>query len=178
MQSSSTSTPKVIGALAVAAVIGIGGFLFFNGTSQKQVAATSSSSSSNTSQVATTTTPTATATTPAATTTATATPTASTSSGYKDGTYNATSNYDVPDGTNSLAVTLTIRGGTITDVKTTSNVSGRQSQRYVDSFNSSISSAVVGTPLASASQSRVGGASLTTSAFDDALQTITNNAKA
>jgi uncharacterized protein with FMN-binding domain len=102
----------------------------------------------------------------------------SSSSGYKDGTYNATSSYYVPGGQNSLAVTLTISGGTVTDVKTSSTVDSYQSQRYVDSFNSSISSAVVGSTLDNASQSRVGGASLTTSAFDDALSTITNNAKA
>jgi len=99
-------------------------------------------------------------------------------SAYKDGTYNATSNYYVPGGQNSIAVTLTIANDTITAVKTSSTVDSYQSQQYVDSFNSSINSAVVGTPLTNAYQNRVGGASLTTIAFDDTLQTIMNNAKA
>ncbi len=174
MQSSSTNTPKVIGSLAVAVVLGVGGFLFISGATAKPSGSLTSTSTSSTSSSQST----PAASTVASTTSTTPVAASSSSSGYKDGTYNATSSYYVPGGQNSLAVTLTISGGTVTDVKTSSTVDSYQSQRYVDSFNSSISSAVVGSTLDNASQSRVGGASLTTSAFDDALSTITNNAKA
>lgn len=174
MQSSHPTTPKVIGALAVAAIIGVGGFLLISGASARPSGSlTSSTSSSSTSTPSTSTQTTSTATTPA-TTTSTSTSTLA----YKDGTYNATSNYYVPGGQNSIAVTLTIANDTITAVKTSSSVDSYESQQYVDSFNSNINSAVVGTALSSAYQNRVGGASLTTSAFDDTLQTIMNNAKA
>jgi len=177
MQSSHPTTPKVIGALAVAVVIGVGGFLLISGANARpsgSLTSTSSSSSSApaTSTATTTPTPTVVAPTPAST------PASQVASAYKDGTYNATSNYYVPGGQNSIAVTLTIANDTITAVKTSSTVDSYQSQQYVDSFNSSINSAVVGTPLTNAYQNRVGGASLTTIAFDDTLQTIMNNAKA
>ena len=182
MKSSHQNTPKVIGGLAVAIVIGIGSFLTFNAVTAKQSQnLTSSSSSTPTSQVSsqpttTTTTTTTTPTTPSQPTTPT--PTVATLV-YKNGSYDATSSYSVPGGQNSLAVTLTISGDKVTAVKTSSIADSYESQRYVDRFNSSISSAVVGTSLSDAmSQSRVGGASLTTSAFDDAITQIMNNAKA
>lgn len=189
MQSSHAQTPKIIGGLAVAIVVGIGGFLAISGVNAQPSGNLSSTSSSTTpsSQAAPqTTTPAADTTTPTTATPTTATtpstPPAATpvkpSNTYKDGTYNATSSYYVPGGQNSLAVTLTIAGDKITAVKTSSTVDSYESQRYVDRFNSSISSAVVGKALANAYQGRVGGASLTTSAFDDTLQTVMNNAKA
>lgn len=179
MQSPSTQTPKVIGSVAVAIVLGVGGFLFMSGATAKPSgsltsSSTSSSSSSQSTPVASTVAP----STASSVASAASSPAATSSSPYKDGTYNATSNYYVPGGRNSLTVTLTISSGSITDVKTNSTADSYQSQSYVDSFNSNISSAVVGSTLDNASQSRVGGASLTTSAFDDALNTITNNAKA
>jgi hypothetical protein len=48
---------------------------------------------------------------------------------------------------------------------------------YIDSFDSSIKSVVIGKSL-DMSLSRVGGASLTTHGFEDALATIANQAKA
>lgn len=178
MKSSHQNTPKVIGGLAVAVVIGVGSLLAFTGVTAKPSGSlTSSTSSSTTSQVATQ--PTTTTTTPTTTPQATTpTPTAVTLA-YKNGTYDATSSYYIPGGQNSLAVTLTISGDKVTAVKTSSTVDSYESQRYVDRFNANISSAVVGTSLSDAmSQSRVGGASLTTSAFDDAITQIMNNAKA
>jgi uncharacterized protein with FMN-binding domain len=181
MKSSHQNTPKVIGGLAVAIVIGVGSFLAFTGVTAKPSGSlTSSTSSSTTSQVATQPTTATTTTTPTTTTAQTTTPTPTVVTlAYKNGTYDATSSYYVPGGQNSLSVTLTISGDKVTAVKTSSTVDSYESQRYVDRFNANISSAVVGTSLSdSANQSRVGGASLTTSAFDDAITQIMNNAKA
>ena len=49
---------------------------------------------------------------------------------------------------------------------------------YIDSFVSAVQNAVVGKGVDGLSPSRIGGASLTTQAFDDALATIRTDAKA
>jgi len=168
-----------IGSIAVIATAGIGGFLL----------ATSNSSSmpSITGTVSQTTTPsTVSAVTSVATTSSTTSPSSSsgssstsTSSGYKDGTYTASSSYNVPHGnTNSMSATVTVSGGNITAVSTNNNYSDGESAMYVDSFKSSVSSAAVGSSLANASFSRIGGASLTTQAFDSVLDQIRTQATA
>lgn len=172
MQSSHTRTPKIIGSLAVAIVIGIGGFLVINGVGAQQTSSVTTTTSSSSAAQATT------PTTPASTTPTTTNSSSSSDLTYKNGTYSATASYRVPGGQNSLTVALTIASDKITAVKTTSSYDDRESQRYVDSFESGISSAVVGSSLADAYVGRVGGATLTTGAFDDTLQTIMNNAKA
>lgn len=170
MQSSHSRTPKIIGALAIAVVVGVGGFLAINGASAlKTSTITTTSSSGSTSQTPTNTTP---ATSPATT------PTSPSGLTYKDGTYDATASYRVPGGRNSLTVTLSIARDKIIAVKTTNSYADRESASYVDSFDTGISSAVVGTSLSDAFVSRVGGATLTTGAFDVTLRTIINNAKA
>jgi hypothetical protein len=172
MDSSYSRTPKIIGGLAVAIVIGVGSFLAVSG-----VTATTSSTATITTTATSQTT--SSAAPVVATTADTTTMTTSlTSLVYKDGTYNATATYRVPGGQNSLTATLTIVSDKITVVKTTNSYDDRESQRYVDSFNSGISSAVVGSSLSDAYVGRVGGATLTTGAFDDVLRTIMNDAKA
>lgn len=106
--------------------------------------------------------------------------TSNTSSGYKNGSYKATASYSVPRNyTNDITVDLVVKDGVISSLKVNDTYSDRESQMYIDSFESSIQSTVVGKPLDSAqSLSRVGGASLTTYGFDDAIQQIINNAKA
>ncbi len=97
---------------------------------------------------------------------------------YRDGTYNGSVSYRVPHGSNTLQATVTIAGGTISDVKVQSEYSDQESQMYVDSFASSISSSVKGHSLGDVSVSRVGGASLTSDAFNAVLDTIRSDAKA
>jgi uncharacterized protein with FMN-binding domain len=99
--------------------------------------------------------------------------------GYKDGTYSASSSYTVPSGDeNSIKATLTISGGTVTNVSVSDDYYDRQSAAYVDWFEQELKSAVVGKSLANLSPSRIGGASLTTGAFDQTLDTIRNDATA
>jgi uncharacterized protein with FMN-binding domain len=171
-----TYTPRIVGALAIAIVAGAGGYLLF--TSTKSMSA--SSATTTTSQVASTTSSATPATSASATTTDTSTTSSSTvSSGYKDGTYSSTITYSVPKGaTNTLAVTLSISGGKITVVDTANTIEDRESQEYVDSFSSRISSSVVGTTISDAYVGRVGGASLTSNAFNNALDAIMTNAAA
>jgi hypothetical protein len=51
-------------------------------------------------------------------------------------------------------------------------VSDGTSQDYVDAFDGDIASSAIGQPLATISLNRVGGASVTTDAFNDSLVSI------
>lgn len=173
----------LVGSLAIATIIGAAAFVLSQSTSTKLSAAPTA----NTAQIATKETTsqatdsaasTATAPTTSQTTSST-TASTSTSSGYKDGTYTAAASYSVPRSSNTIDVSLTVKDGVVTAVKTSHNYSDRESGMYIDSFDSSIQSSVVGKSIGSlTSLSRVGGASLTTYGFEDALATIANQAKA
>lgn len=163
MRSSNQLTPRILGELAIAVIVGAGSYLYLN--SSPPVITNKSIKSLTISSQPQTTTP--------------AIVTHQMMPVYKNGTYSATANYSVPSGTqNDIKVILTIMGDTITAVTTNNNISESQSQYYVDSFNSNINSAVVGSALTDAYAGRVGGASLTSNAFNDALRTIVNDAKA
>ncbi len=98
-------------------------------------------------------------------------------SGYKNGTYTKTVTYSVPHEKNTIKVTLTVKDGAITQVSNEHDYADRESTRYVDRFENAISTAVVGKKLDNISLSRVGGASLTTRGFMNALSAIVNDAK-
>lgn len=80
-------------------------------------------------------------------------------------------------GHNSLSATITVAGGTITAVTVNNNYSDHESGMYVSDFESAILSSVKGQSLANVSVSRVGGASLTSEAFNSVLDTIRSDAK-
>ena len=107
----------------------------------------------------------------------TSTSTAS-SSGYKDGTYTASSNYFVPHGSESIKVTLTVQGGIVTDSKVTNSESDPESASYQEDFASSYKSHVIGKKLNAIQLSYVAGASDTTQGFNDALSKIESQAQA
>lgn len=103
----------------------------------------------------------------------------SSTSGYTDGTYTATINYVVPHGySNQLTATVTIGGGQVTSVSVQHDTSDQESNAYTDSFDAVLQDNIVGKSIDGLSPSRIGGASLTTQAFDDALVTIRTDAKA
>jgi hypothetical protein len=175
MESPRSHRPQVIGVIAVAIVIGVGSFLAVNAINIRSSKSFASSTSLS-SQTATSTVPTSTMPATITSTPPIAQPTVG--SVYKNGSYSATSSYRVPGGQNSLTITLTVDSDKISVVKTSNTVDGYVSQSYVDSFDASISSAVVGTTLTDAYVGRVGGATLTTGAFDNTLDTIIHDAKA
>jgi len=154
----------VVAALAIAT----GVYLFGGGNESKTVT------------TPTTTTDATASTSDTGTSSSTNTQTTSTvsSTSYKDGTYSATSSYYVPHGSNSLTAKITIANNKITAVTVNDDYSDSESAMYIDSFESAIKNTVIGQDLGSLSLSRVGGATLTTQAFDDALTTIRNDAKA
>lgn len=104
----------------------------------------------------------------------------STSTGsYKDGTYTTTQSYSVPHGgQNSVKATITIASGKITAVTVDDSYTDGESGMYIQDFESSVKGVVVGQSIGSTSFSRIGGASLTSQAFYDALDTVATQAQA
>ncbi len=179
MKTTNSSTPVIVGALAIASIVGAALFVATQSNPTSTSLALTASSQTATKETTSQTTETAVNTTPATTSSnANASATAANTSGYKDGTYSASGNYSVPRGNNSIQVSLTVKNGVVSSVKTSHNYNDRESGMYIDSFDSRIESAVVGKSLGDISLSRVGGASLTTYGFEDALSTIANQAKA
>jgi uncharacterized protein with FMN-binding domain len=174
MKSTNDHTPKIVGSIIISAVMLVGLYVFFlKDSSSNNVSATSavvtttdtsssSSRSSNTSQD---------------TNKDTSTGTSPNASGYTDGVYSATVKYSVPGERNTLNVSLTIGNGQITAVTTDSSYGDHESGSYIDSFESKVQSAVVGKPLSTSFSSRIGRASLTTSAFYSAIANIKTQAQ-
>ena len=99
------------------------------------------------------------------------------SSIYKDGTYTASAAYQVPRDTNTLSATITIANDTITKISTTNEYNSGESKRYSGSFDSGISAAVKGKKLTNAKVGIVCGASLTSMAFNDVIDSVISKAK-
>lgn len=96
---------------------------------------------------------------------------------YKNGQYTATQGYYVPHGgSNSVVVTLTVNNGSITAVNTVNQSNDRESQLYINDFENAVKANADGQALNSYAPSRIGGASLTTEAFAQALNAIKTEA--
>jgi len=102
----------------------------------------------------------------------------STSGTYKDGTYEATGQYATPESVETVDVTLTLAGDTITDVTVTGDPQAAESKEYQSKFIGGIKSEVVGKKLDEISVSKVAGSSLTSGGFNKAVDTIKTEAKA
>ncbi len=161
----------VIGSVALITAAGYGAVTLLSGGDRPSYVATNSVSTTNSSIASNTQTTNTTATTSSGD--------SSTATSYKDGTYTASSSYNVPHGgQNSIKATITISGGKITAASATNSYTDRESAMYIDSFNSYVNSDATGQSLAGYSPSRIGGASLTTYAFSNAIDTIRAQAKA
>lgn len=166
-----------IGSTAIVAAIGFGGYAMFakpTGISNASQTSTSvstggsgasldASSSSSDSSVSSSDTSSSSST--------------SSNASYKDGTYTASASYSVPHGyQNTIKVSVIIASGKITAASATHDYSDRESGEYIDMFDSALTSKVVGQSVSSTSFSRIGGASLTTEGFDEALASIQSDA--
>ena len=113
--------------------------------------------------------------TPTDTTTGTAQGTTNTNTGTvttnTSSTRQATVGYSVPNGdTENLSITVTLTNGTISDISFSMTPTNKESSEYYNKFKNSFpKSQVVGKTIGSVSISRVGGASLTTNAFNRAI---------
>lgn len=100
-------------------------------------------------------------------------------SAYADGTYTADGSYTSPGGEETITVTVTLADGVIEDVEVENpETTNPNSQRYQGEFIDGIAAEVVGVPLDEVSVDRVGGSSLTSGGFEDALETIRDEAAA
>jgi hypothetical protein len=89
-------------------------------------------------------------------------------------TVSTTVNFSVPKGhTDSMSVTATVKDRVITNISFDQQSSNHESEEYYQRFESRFSTAsVVGKNIGSVSISRVGGATLTTNAFNHALSNL------
>jgi uncharacterized protein with FMN-binding domain len=111
---------------------------------------------------------------PAPTPTPTPKPSAPAST-YADGTYRTSSTYRTPDGTYTMDVAVTVANDQITASSLSFDSDGAR-DGYSKRFSSAYQGSVIGKDLETVSLSRVGGASLTTRAFNNALNTIRSQA--
>ena len=89
-------------------------------------------------------------------------------------TYETEVSYEVPENSESLKVRFTLKDDIITDVSADFSMSDGKSRRYQQNFKDSFEPLVIGQSIKNLSLSRVGGASLTTEAFNQAIQNIKN----
>jgi cytoskeletal protein RodZ len=94
---------------------------------------------------------------------------------YSNGTYYATKSYRTPDGTYQMNVSVTVKNDAVTGSTLSFDANGSR-DGYSKRFSSGYQNQVIGQDLGGLSLSRVGGASLTTKAFNSALDTIRSQA--
>lgn len=97
---------------------------------------------------------------------------------YKDGTYQATGSYSSPAGTESIGISVTVQDDVVTATSATSQAQDNDSKAYQQDFISAYSSYVVGKKLSDIHLGVVAGSSLTPNGFNQALETIKQQAKA
>jgi uncharacterized protein with FMN-binding domain len=102
----------------------------------------------------------------------------SSNASYKDGTYTESGSYQSPGGTETVDLTVTLKGGVITDTNLTNHPATRDSEDYQSRFIDGYKSLVVGKKVDAVSLSRVSGSSLTSGGFNQALDKIKSDAKA
>ncbi|CAN7161342.1 hypothetical protein LJR044_002595 [Microbacterium foliorum] len=97
---------------------------------------------------------------------------------YTDGTYTADGSYQTPETVETISVTLTVAGGLVTDVEVTGDPQARESEQYQGEFIGGIADEVVGKSLDDIEVSRVAGSSLTSGGFNEAVESIKEQAAA
>ncbi len=104
-------------------------------------------------------------------------PTPTEHSTFKNGTYNSTVTYEFPHGGHSIVkVTAIIQNDIVTSVSDEYTPGDDESAQYMNWFDQAYKEGVVGKKINDIALSRVGGASLTTVAFMEALTNIASEA--
>jgi hypothetical protein len=95
---------------------------------------------------------------------------------FRNGAYTVPTSYFTPARTrHDMDVTLTLNNGVVTDAAITYDGGAPQTGHH-RRFDSAYRDAVIGVPLDEVSLARVGGASLTSEAFNEAVDTIEQQA--
>ncbi|PRB12875.1 hypothetical protein CQ047_00105 [Microbacterium sp. MYb72] len=103
-------------------------------------------------------------------------PSDSSSTTYKDGTYTADGSYQTPETVEKISVSLTIADGVVTEVEVTGDPQARETEEYQGKFIGGIADEAVGVPLSELKVSRVAGSSLTSGGFNQAVESIKEQA--
>ena len=98
-------------------------------------------------------------------------------SAYKDGDYSAAQGYVIGRAQNEVRVKLVLKDSIITELTNQYTSEDYESMGYNNNFDSEISGKVLNKKISDINLSRVGGASLTTTAFMQAVSSIQNQAK-
>ncbi len=175
-----SKTPYIVSALLGVAFIGsfVAWFVGYNPTNEMAEVG-EGNGTATTGEVTATPTPEQVAPTPTTGTTGTPAPmpTPAPTNTYKNGTYDTVVTYRSPGGTDTLNVSLTVANDVVTGSSVSAAQADRTSQEFIGSFADKYKSAVVGKKLNDVSVGVVGGASLTSQAFMNALGQIKANAK-
>lgn len=110
--------------------------------------------------------------------TGSATGSSSTGGKYADGTYTAEGSYQTPEGPETITVTLSLSGDTVSDVSVSGEPTRRESKQYQSQFIGGIEDLVVGKSLDEVKVDRVAGSSLTSGGFNAAVEEIRTDAAA
>jgi len=97
---------------------------------------------------------------------------------YADGTYTAEGSYQTPETVEKISVTLTLADGVVTDVEVTGDPQAPETEQYQGQFIDGIADEVDGKALDDLNVSRVAGSSLTSGGFNDAVESIKEQAAA
>lgn len=106
------------------------------------------------------------------------TTTSSIASKYKSGTYNATGAYNSPAGSEKIQISVTLSDDIVTNATFSGEAINPTSKNKQAQFSANFKQKVVGKNIDEVQLSAVGGASLTTKAFMEALAKIELEAKA
>ena len=105
--------------------------------------------------------------------TSTDTSTGSSASGeYADGTYTAEGDYVSPAGPSHVTVEITLEGDVVSAVTVTPLATDPTSKGFQTQFADGIAAVVEGQDIDTLNVSRVGGSSLTSGGFEDAIEKI------
>jgi uncharacterized protein with FMN-binding domain len=97
---------------------------------------------------------------------------------YTDGTYTADGSYQTPETVEQISVTLTLADGVVTDVEVTGDPQAPETEQYQGQFIDGIADEVEGKSIDELNVSRVAGSSLTSGGFNDAVESIKEQAAA
>lgn len=95
---------------------------------------------------------------------------------YADGTYTADGSYQTPETVEQISVTLTLADGVVTDVEVTGDPQAPETEQYQGQFIDGIADEVEGKSIDELNVSRVAGSSLTSGGFNDAVESIKEQA--
>lgn len=115
---------------------------------------------------------------PAETSESTAPEAGASSGGYADGTYTETGQYQSPNGTESIDVSLTLEDGVVTAVEVVGHNTNPNTEHFQGEFIGGIADEVVGKSIDELQVDRVAGSSLTSGGFNSAVEAIKADAAA